>query len=309
MTRIVDHREAGGDVERPRCGDDLFVGGLRDEDHVDVAHVVELAGARLAHADDREPRRGDLGGRERAGLGRLAVGSTDDATGGRRAPRRARRRRGRRALRRPRRRRRPRRLGSRSYTRDAGEEPPVAHPDARCRGLAASRARATSLVERRAAARRVPRRAERRRPAPAAKHASSAGCRSRKSRESRATRRAAAPSALPTRRASSTRGDLGRRPLVQALRGRRAPRRDRPRARTPRAADRRRPRSRRRAPRAPPRRRSRSSKPARASRAEGRGLPGHPVRVRGSRGCAAARTASPASGSRATRRACWRARS
>ena len=45
----------------------LLVGGLGDEDDVDVADVVELAGAGLAHADDREARRLDLRGRKRPG--------------------------------------------------------------------------------------------------------------------------------------------------------------------------------------------------------------------------------------------------
>ena len=50
------HREPGGDLDA--------VLGVGDEDHVDVAEVVQLARARLPHADDRELRRRDiLGGR------------------------------------------------------------------------------------------------------------------------------------------------------------------------------------------------------------------------------------------------------
>ena len=44
----------------------LLVGGLGHEDHVDVAGVVELAGAALAHRHDRQP-----GGRGRGRLGRV----------------------------------------------------------------------------------------------------------------------------------------------------------------------------------------------------------------------------------------------
>ena len=62
-----------------RGRDGLLVGGLGDEDDVDVADVVELAGAGLAHADDREARRLDLRGREAAGSGGLAVGTADRA--------------------------------------------------------------------------------------------------------------------------------------------------------------------------------------------------------------------------------------
>ena len=49
------------------------VGGLGDEDHVDVADVVELARAGLAHRDDRQRCRGDLVRRE----GHLAPGHVD----------------------------------------------------------------------------------------------------------------------------------------------------------------------------------------------------------------------------------------
>ena len=44
----------------------LLVGGLGHEDHVDVAGVVELAGAALAHRHDRQP-----GGRGRGRFGRV----------------------------------------------------------------------------------------------------------------------------------------------------------------------------------------------------------------------------------------------
>ena len=56
------HREAGGDL------DGLL--GLGHEDHVDVAEVVQLAGAGLAHADDRQLGRRDVLGR---GLVRRSV--------------------------------------------------------------------------------------------------------------------------------------------------------------------------------------------------------------------------------------------
>ena len=100
MRELVDaahgrHREPGGDLERPGVGEPPRR-RLGDEDHVDVAHVVELAGAGLAHADDREPGRRDLVGGEAARRRARATGRA----GGRDAHR-ARRRRGRRVPRRP----------------------------------------------------------------------------------------------------------------------------------------------------------------------------------------------------------------
>ena len=44
-------------------------GGPGDEDHVDVAGVVELAPAALAHGDHRQPARGSAGRQLRAGDG------------------------------------------------------------------------------------------------------------------------------------------------------------------------------------------------------------------------------------------------
>ncbi len=59
------HREPGRDLHR----------ALPHEDHVDVADVVEFAGARLAHPDDRQPRGGDLlGGRDGVAPGHLEGG-------------------------------------------------------------------------------------------------------------------------------------------------------------------------------------------------------------------------------------------
>ena len=63
--RDASHRQHGeprGDVDDTALSDLLeqLVVGTRDEDDIDVAHVVELAGARLAHADDREARPRDL---------------------------------------------------------------------------------------------------------------------------------------------------------------------------------------------------------------------------------------------------------
>ena len=77
------HGEPGCDVERPRRGDHVFIDGLGDEDDVDVAHVVELAGPGLAHADDREPRGLDLSDRIAPGRGRLPRCAADDTTSGR----------------------------------------------------------------------------------------------------------------------------------------------------------------------------------------------------------------------------------
>ena len=56
----------------PALADGVCHVGTRtaDEDDVDVADVVELAGAGLAHADDRELRRRDLLAREEPGSGR-----------------------------------------------------------------------------------------------------------------------------------------------------------------------------------------------------------------------------------------------
>ncbi|GAA2769489.1 hypothetical protein GCM10020219_040570 [Nonomuraea dietziae] len=62
-------RQTGGHAQR--LGLVRALRGLGDEDHVDVADVVELARAALAHADHGQPYRRELFGREpaRAGLG------------------------------------------------------------------------------------------------------------------------------------------------------------------------------------------------------------------------------------------------
>ncbi len=84
------HGEARRELDRPGRLDDRLsvrVGrGLGDEDHVDVADVVELAGTCLAHADDREARRGDLLGSraaEAAGRGQLRPGDGERRLEGR----------------------------------------------------------------------------------------------------------------------------------------------------------------------------------------------------------------------------------
>ncbi len=63
------HREPRADVDRARLAHDFLVGRTADEDHVDVADVVQLARAGLAHRDDGEPGRRDLLTRERTGTG------------------------------------------------------------------------------------------------------------------------------------------------------------------------------------------------------------------------------------------------
>jgi hypothetical protein len=75
-----DHGESRGDVEGARRRHRLLVGGCRDEDHVDIADVVELPGARLAHADDGQPGGGDLGCRIPARARRFALAAGDDAS-------------------------------------------------------------------------------------------------------------------------------------------------------------------------------------------------------------------------------------
>ncbi len=70
-------REPGRDLDRAPLGEALLVGGLRDEDHVDVAQVVELARPGLAHADDREAGRRDLIGRVPPRGSRLVRASPD----------------------------------------------------------------------------------------------------------------------------------------------------------------------------------------------------------------------------------------
>ncbi len=59
------HGQAGSDFHGPVGAE--VTGGLDHEDHVDVAHVVEFARTRLAHADDREARVGDIRAGESGG--------------------------------------------------------------------------------------------------------------------------------------------------------------------------------------------------------------------------------------------------
>ena len=82
--RIVAVARRGADAQRGVLVD--TVGGLRDEDDVDVADVVELAATRLAHADDRQPAllvarpvllAGDREARLEGGLGELGEGLAD----------------------------------------------------------------------------------------------------------------------------------------------------------------------------------------------------------------------------------------
>ncbi|PPH05119.1 hypothetical protein C5C33_12520 [Rathayibacter sp. AY1H3] len=55
-----EHGEPGGDVDRTGVRQLLLRVALGDEDHVDVAEVVELGRSRLTHADDGEAGGGDL---------------------------------------------------------------------------------------------------------------------------------------------------------------------------------------------------------------------------------------------------------
>ncbi len=88
-------REGGADAQRGVLVD--AVGGLRDEDDVDVADVVELAAPGLAHADDREAAllvarpvllAGDREARLEGGLGELGEGLADGRHRGDRVGRR-----------------------------------------------------------------------------------------------------------------------------------------------------------------------------------------------------------------------------
>ena len=121
------HGEPGRDVDGARSlRSTPLIAGLRDEDHVDVAHVVELAGAGLAHADDREPGGGDLGLAETARRPRRRRDAACE-----RRERRLERRAG--AIREPSRRRRPRRRrrAQQVVRGDPRQQPPVAHPQER----------------------------------------------------------------------------------------------------------------------------------------------------------------------------------
>ena len=142
-----------------------------DEDHVDVADVVELARAGLAHADDREPGEPDLA---TTGLGSAADDGPGDGErglergGGRVGERRATPRRSRRpGLRRPDRARRARR--ARAGTR------PAAGPRLR---VAGAREPALGVARRRAAPCAAPPRSAAR-PAASRSTASSSGRRSK----------------------------------------------------------------------------------------------------------------------------------
>ena len=76
-TRIVCIASRVAIVDGASCAESGSPVALGDEDHVDVAHVVELAGAGLAHPDDREPG----GARPRCG----AAGTARSPRGRRRA--------------------------------------------------------------------------------------------------------------------------------------------------------------------------------------------------------------------------------
>ena len=77
-------RESSRDIDDTALPDlfDELVGPTADEDHVDVAHVVEFARAGLAHADDRKPRRRDLVARKESRAPASRHPRARDAEGG-----------------------------------------------------------------------------------------------------------------------------------------------------------------------------------------------------------------------------------
>ena len=299
------HGEAGRDVDDAALAERLAVAVVvrtADEDHVDVADVVELAGAGLAHADDRELGGGDLSrGNSPAPATPLEtrVRATQRDASSAAPAASASRRRDRAAPRRP-------------VTRSAGRR----RRSARAAGDSARAARPRTP-------RRRPRRSRRRRrPHRGARHAARPPSGSATPAPARcgelfgmpqvevgeARRRAEQrPQGAPALRVALQGSRTARRPGARSARARRAPRRDR-RPRPPRRAGR---RGRARA--------SDSSSASSASASASRLKPSRArwvreldrsladmrrSRLRASRGCSSARSASPGSGTPATPGAC-----
>ena len=69
QARIIEEASRGGAHRR---GLVTVVHGLRDEDHVDVGDIVELAATAFAHPDDGQPARVASGGRPARAIARPA---------------------------------------------------------------------------------------------------------------------------------------------------------------------------------------------------------------------------------------------